>query len=290
MYWWYTDVYWLPSGGLRVYGSVLFIAYWLYTDVYRQQVYWWYTDLFGLTDCLGVYWEFTEKYCPLVYWLHIQSCILCPVVWRWVKFNPGLGEALNIFPSSKNTSRLSKLLSKNTPRKLKYVNPKWQHQSIFKEVNQIAGWIFNSGLVGLTHLGEQPAALMFTDCQCTDGTLSLLTIAGWVKCVNRWWEVSLGLLANQNINKLFENDGKVGKMWKTQKKISFLLRKRWRHTKLIFPRFTLENLFKPIRARVVACAYLPSRVGRDQSDQVRSIQVAVALHRKVSNLSSAFIS
>ena len=92
-------VYWrilTASGVLRVCGNVLFIAYWLYTDVYWQQVYWWYTDLFGLTDCLGVYWGFTEVYCLLVYWLHIQGCILCPVVRRWVKFNPGLGETLNI--------------------------------------------------------------------------------------------------------------------------------------------------------------------------------------------------
>ena len=61
-----------------------------------------------------------------------------PVVRRWVKFNPGLGETLNIIPSSRNTSGLSKLLLKNTPRKPKYVNPKWQPKSIFKEVNQIA--------------------------------------------------------------------------------------------------------------------------------------------------------
>ena len=63
-------------------------------------------------------------YCLLVYWLHIQGSILGPVVRRSVKFNPGLGETLNIIPLSKNTSGLYKLLLKNTPRKLKYVNPK----------------------------------------------------------------------------------------------------------------------------------------------------------------------
>ena len=40
---------------------------------------------------------------------------------------------LSIIPSSKNTSGLSKLLLKNTPRKPDYVNPKWQRKSIFKD-------------------------------------------------------------------------------------------------------------------------------------------------------------
>ena len=46
-------------------------------------------------------------YCLLVYWLHIQGSILGPVVRRSVKFNPGLGETLNIIPLSKNTSGAS---------------------------------------------------------------------------------------------------------------------------------------------------------------------------------------
>ena len=52
--------------------------------------------------------------------------ILAPVVRSWVKFNTGLGEILNIIPSSRNTPGLSKLLLKITPRKPNYVNPKWQ--------------------------------------------------------------------------------------------------------------------------------------------------------------------
>ena len=55
-----------------------------------------------------------------------------PVVRRWVKFNPGLGETLNIIISSGNITGLVKLLLKNTPRKSNYVNPKWQPKSIFK--------------------------------------------------------------------------------------------------------------------------------------------------------------
>ena len=47
-----------------------------------------------------------------------------PVVQRRVKLNPGLDETLNIIPSSRNTSGLSKLLLKNTPRKPKYANSK----------------------------------------------------------------------------------------------------------------------------------------------------------------------
>ena len=71
--------------------------------------------------------------------VHLTIILQGLVVRRWVKFNPGLGETLNIIPSSRNKSGLSKLLLKNTPRKAKYVNPKWQPKSIFKEVNQIAG-------------------------------------------------------------------------------------------------------------------------------------------------------
>ena len=62
---------------------------------------------------------------------------LGPVVRRWVKFNPGLGETLNIILSSINASGLSKLLLKNTSSKPSNVNKKWQTESIFKGVNSV---------------------------------------------------------------------------------------------------------------------------------------------------------
>ena len=49
---------------------------------------------------------------------------LGPVVQKWVKFNPGLGEILSYIISSRNTSGLSKILLKYTPRKPDYANPK----------------------------------------------------------------------------------------------------------------------------------------------------------------------
>ena len=67
----------------------------------------------------------------------IQLASQGPVVRRWVKFNPGLGETLNVIPSSRNASGFSKLLLKNTSSKLSFVNPKQQPKTIFKEVNSI---------------------------------------------------------------------------------------------------------------------------------------------------------
>ena len=62
-----------------------------------------------------------------------------PVVWKWVTFSEGLSETFNSIPLSRNTSGLSKVLLKYTPRKPNYINRKWQPKSIFKEVDPIAG-------------------------------------------------------------------------------------------------------------------------------------------------------
>ena len=54
----------------------------------------------------------------------IQIIYLGPVVRKWVKFNQEFGKTLNKIPLSKNTSGLSKVLLKHTPRKPNYENQK----------------------------------------------------------------------------------------------------------------------------------------------------------------------
>ena len=70
---------------------------------------------------------------------HMGPSPLGPVVQKWVKFNPGLGEILSNIISSKNTSSLSKIILKYTPWKPDYANPKCQPKSMIEEVNQTVG-------------------------------------------------------------------------------------------------------------------------------------------------------
>ena len=48
------------------------------------------------------------------------------LVKKWVKFKPRLGETLNLFSLSRNSSSFSKVLLKYTPQQPNYVNQKWQ--------------------------------------------------------------------------------------------------------------------------------------------------------------------
>ena len=74
----------------------------------------------------------------------IQIIYLGPVVRKWVKFNQWLGETLNKIPLSKNTSGLSKVLLKYTPRKSSYVKSTRQPKSFFKGKTQ--PWVRNLSL------------------------------------------------------------------------------------------------------------------------------------------------
>ena len=125
------------------------------------------------------------------------------------------------------------------------------------------------GLLKCTVCWCTSCILMFTDCQCTDGILSLLTIAGWEKRVYRWWEVSLGLLANQDIKKFFENVVKVGKSGKYYFFFESIKRTQNEFTRVLLWKTSL-NQSEQVSIKWPFIA---------RSHQIKSERVTVALHR-----------